>query len=84
LQQELAAVRSQGYATDDEEYELGMRGIAAPIRDDTGRSVAAVGVAGPTQRLSRTQLLDFAGAVGEAAAAISLRLGNRANTPFAP
>ena len=84
LQEELAAVRAQGYATDDEEYELGMRGIAAPIRDDTGRSVAAVGVAGPTQRLTRAQLLDYAGAVGEAAAAISLRLGNRANTPFAP
>jgi IclR family KDG regulon transcriptional repressor len=77
LQAELAVIRSQGYATDDEEYETGVRGIAAPIRDDTGKSVAAVGVAGPAQRLTKAQLLDLVGPVSEAAAAISLRLGDR-------
>jgi DNA-binding IclR family transcriptional regulator len=84
LREELAAIRAQGYATDDEEYELGMRGIAAAIRDDTGESVAAVGVAGPTQRLTRTQLLDISRLVCEAAAAISIRLGSKLDAPFNP
>ncbi len=43
----LAAVRQRGCAVENEESELGMVCIAAPIRDDTGAVVAAVGIAGP-------------------------------------
>ncbi|MDB5974017.1 MAG: IclR family transcriptional regulator [Nevskia sp.] len=77
LHEELAKIRTRGYATDDEEYEIGVRSIAAPIRDDSGNSVAAVGVTGPTQRLTKSRLLALAGHVNEAAKAISLRLGDR-------
>src|SRR5665213_1216747 len=77
LQEEVAKVRARGYATDDEEYELGVRSIAAPIMDDSGISVAAVGVTGPTQRLSKNRLLTLARHVVAAAKAISLRLGAR-------
>jgi DNA-binding IclR family transcriptional regulator len=72
---ELAKIRARGYATDDEEYELGVRGIASPIRDDSGNSVAAVGVSGPAQRLTKNRLRALAGHVKDAAKAISLRLG---------
>jgi len=77
LREEFAKVRARGYAIDDEQYELGVRGIAAPIRDDTGMSVAAVGVSGPTQRLSKSRLPKIARDVNAAAKAISLRLGAR-------
>ena len=40
-------VRQRGCAIEDEESELGMVCIAAPIRDDSGAVVAAVGIAGP-------------------------------------
>ena len=40
-------VRERGYAIEDEESEIGMRCIAAPVRDGTGAVIAAVGVAGP-------------------------------------
>jgi len=60
LQEELATVRISGYAIEDEEYELGVRGIAAPIKDGRGNAVAAVGITGPTQRLTRARLLDLA------------------------
>ena len=53
LNEEFAVIRARGYATDDEEYEVGVRGIAAPVRDDSGVPVAAVGVTGPTQRLTK-------------------------------
>jgi IclR family transcriptional regulator, KDG regulon repressor len=77
LKEELATIRARGYATDDEEYELGVRSIAAPISDDSGNSVAAVGVTGPTQRLTKNRLLGIARYVTAAAKAISLRLGDR-------
>jgi IclR family KDG regulon transcriptional repressor len=60
LEEELASVRVSGYALEDEEYELGVRGIAAPIKDGSGNAVAAVGITGPTQRLTRARLLDLA------------------------
>ncbi len=77
LQEEFAVIRARGYATDEEEYELGVRGIAAPIRDDSGVPVAAVGVTGPTQRLTKSRLLSLVRHVNAAAKAISARLGDR-------
>ncbi|MEU1706391.1 IclR family transcriptional regulator C-terminal domain-containing protein [Streptomyces sp. NPDC005706] len=41
----LAEIRAQGYALADEELESGLRSIAVPVRDRTGRAVAAVNVA---------------------------------------
>ncbi|MBD0420509.1 helix-turn-helix domain-containing protein [Streptomyces sp. TRM S81-3] len=41
----LDEVRAQGYALVDEELEAGLRSIAVPVRDRTGRAVAAVNVA---------------------------------------
>ncbi|MFF3636476.1 IclR family transcriptional regulator C-terminal domain-containing protein [Streptomyces sp. NPDC002250] len=41
----LAEIRAQGYALADEELESGLRSIAVPVRDRSGRVVAAVNVA---------------------------------------
>ena len=82
LKEELAQIRTRGYATDDEEYELGVRGIAAPIRDDSGLPIAAVGITGPTQRLTKTHLLSLGRHVTAAAKEISLRLGDRSLGAF--
>ncbi|CAL9448642.1 hypothetical protein SUDANB58_02405 [Streptomyces sp. enrichment culture] len=41
----LERVRAQGYALTDQELEEGLRSIAVPVRDGTGRAVAAVNVA---------------------------------------
>ncbi|AOR33764.1 IclR family transcriptional regulator [Streptomyces fodineus] len=41
----LAEVRAQGYALVDEELEAGLRSIAVPVRDRSGRAVAALNVA---------------------------------------
>lgn len=46
----LAGVREQGYALVDEELEEGLRSIAVPVRDRTGRVVAALNVAMHTTR----------------------------------
>ncbi len=41
---ELARVRSQGYATIDQEVELGLRSIAVPLNNIHGRTLAALNV----------------------------------------
>ena len=78
LRQVLDEVRQLGYAIDDEESEVGMRGIAAPIRDISGKVIAAVGLAGPIQRLTKKDLRGFAPQVMATADAISVRLGHKA------
>jgi DNA-binding IclR family transcriptional regulator len=77
LGEALADIRRRGCAIEDEESEIGMRAIAAPVRDDSGGVVAAVGVAGPVTRLSRRTIATFVPHVIDTAAAISRRLGHR-------
>ncbi len=46
LRQELQRIRERGYAIDDEEEELQIRCIAAPVLNHVGELVAAVGITG--------------------------------------
>jgi IclR family transcriptional regulator, KDG regulon repressor len=75
IRQQLRIIRQQGYAVENEESEIGTRGVAAPVRDAEGFVVAAVGVAGPSQRLSRRALTGFVPHVIGTAEMISTRLG---------
>lgn len=47
LERELALVKARGYARDNEELELGVRCIAAGIRDDTGKLMAGLSISAP-------------------------------------
>ena len=75
LLQILEEVRQTGYAIDDEESEVGMRGIAAPIHDISRRVIAAVGLAGPVQRLTKKDLRALVPKVVATAEAVSAQLG---------
>jgi IclR family transcriptional regulator, KDG regulon repressor len=77
----LATARADGYAFDDEESEMGMRGIAAPVYDSSGHVVAAVGLCGPTQRLTKKSLRSMLPQLLETTEAISMRLGYRPVMP---
>lgn len=76
----LAKVRESGYAVDDEESEIGMRGLAAPIFDATSNAVAAVGLVGPVQRFTKQAQRQFVPLVLQAARGISARLGHSGPT----
>ena len=76
LRTELLAARQRGYARNLHESELGVMSVAAPIRDASHRTVAALSVAGPADRLEQHELT-FAEATMRAAAVISRRLGHR-------
>ena len=52
LKAELRRARAQGWALVDQELEQGLRSVAAPIRDRTGRTVAAINVSVAATRTS--------------------------------
>ena len=77
LKRALDEVRLAGYAIDDEESEEGMRCVAAPVRDISGKVIASVGLVGPTQRLTKKDLRSMASEVVATGEAVSFRLGWR-------
>jgi DNA-binding IclR family transcriptional regulator len=52
LQRDAAAARARGYAFTIDELEDGLTGVAVPVRGPRGELVAALGISGPTSRLS--------------------------------
>jgi DNA-binding IclR family transcriptional regulator len=56
LKKHLQVVAEQGYAIDNEELDIGVRCVGAPIRDYTRRIVGAVSISGPSMRFSDERL----------------------------
>lgn len=78
LKEHLKVVRSQGFAIDDEENERGIRCVAAPIYNETGKAVAAISISGPAFRITKKVIQDsLKKEVMETAYKISQRLGFR-------
>jgi DNA-binding IclR family transcriptional regulator len=59
LERELSLVRALGYARDNEELELGVRCMAAGIRDDSGKMVAGLSISAPADRLQEEWVEDL-------------------------
>jgi DNA-binding IclR family transcriptional regulator len=74
-------IRTRGYATVDEEFEMGVVGASAPVYDFRGRITAAINVSAPKTRLGPH--LDEVGAlVARVAGELSAQLGaNGARKP---
>jgi len=77
LLRELSKVRDQGYALDNEENNVGARCVAAPVLDNFGRPVAAVGVGGTTAQMDKSALGRAVRAVKQAAREIAEGIGYR-------
>jgi len=75
LRAELARVRASGFAIDNMEHELGVRCVAAPIRNHTGVVIASLSVSGPAARIREADIPRLAERVKEVAAKLSNQLG---------
>jgi DNA-binding IclR family transcriptional regulator len=80
LERELALVRARGYARDNEELELGVRCIAAGIRDDVGKLIAGLSISAPADFVQD----DWIDQLCRTAAQISSALGHDAEDPPTP
>jgi IclR family KDG regulon transcriptional repressor len=80
---ELATIREKGYAVDDEEHEVGVVCVAAPVFDSS-QVVAAISASGPADRIRQEMDdLELTDQVLSAAVEISARLGRMAVPPGA-
>ncbi len=75
LQAELARIRAQGYAFDNEEKNMGMRCVAAPILNSYGEVIAGISVSGPTARMTLDRIDEICQSVMKQAEALSFGLG---------
>jgi IclR family acetate operon transcriptional repressor len=83
LRENLIEVREVGYSVDDEEKNLGMRCIAAPVFDVSDEAVAGISVSGPISRVGEGDVSHLSCAVKDAAQALSLAIGGK-GTPTKP
>jgi len=74
LRAHLDLVRRQGYAVDDEEYEAGVRCVAVPVYDHQRKLAGAIGISGPSTRVTIERLPDLANAAAEIGRALTVRL----------
>jgi IclR family transcriptional regulator, KDG regulon repressor len=56
LKKHLKVIAEQGYAIDDEEMDVGVKCVGAPIRDYTRRIIGAVSISGPSMRFTDERL----------------------------
>jgi IclR family acetate operon transcriptional repressor len=75
LRHELERTRLRGYATDNEENEIGARCVGVPILDGAGRPLAAISISGPTARIDNGALGAMSERLWKASREISSRLG---------
>lgn len=73
---ELENVRKQGYAVDDEENNVGVRCVAAPVVDSAGEVQVAIGVSGTISQVNEETLPKISEFVREAARKLSKQLGH--------
>jgi IclR family transcriptional regulator, KDG regulon repressor len=84
LEAELSRVRLNGFALDDEENEMGICCVGAPIFDYTGSVIAAISISGPNGRIDRERCLHLGPLLRESAQKISRRRGFAGQVNFYP
>lgn len=75
LEIELDKTKKRGWALDNEEHELGVCCVAAPVRDFTGKVIAALSISGDKNSIVNGRQEQLAGIVVNAANEISKRMG---------
>jgi IclR family KDG regulon transcriptional repressor len=77
FRRELAKIREQGYAVDNEEETIGCICVAAPLFDRKGLVVGAISVSGISSRMTATRVAHLGPRIRETCLSLSQRLGFR-------
>jgi IclR family transcriptional regulator, KDG regulon repressor len=75
LMRELESIRKKGTSVDNEELNLGVKCVAAPIRDRSGAVVAAISLSGPAQRFTPSAVRRFEKEIKRTSMEISKMIG---------
>jgi DNA-binding IclR family transcriptional regulator len=78
LKNQLKLIAKQGYAIDDEEFDMGVKCVSAPVLDYTRKIIGAVSITGPAMRFDTERMeKKLIPQVMKSAAVVSSRLGYR-------
>lgn len=75
LKADIAQIRHRGYAIDNEELSLGLRCVAAPVYNHTGKPTYALSVSGPAQRMTQEKIYAIQSKLVPLCHQISRRIG---------
>lgn len=75
LKEQLATIKQRGFAVDDEEATIGLRGLGAVILASSGEAIASISVSGTTSQINPDNLANLAAKVIQTATAISQECG---------
>lgn len=77
MKKELSLIRQRGFAIDEQENELGVRCIGAPVFNHKGEVEGAISISGPTIRVTKERVPEFADILIKHCKLISKELGYR-------
>jgi IclR family KDG regulon transcriptional repressor len=77
LRKEVKTIRKAGYAFSEEEIDIGVRALAAPIFDHEGKIAAGLVVFGPAQRIDDQKKEKILKSILECSRKISKRIGGK-------
>ncbi len=77
LRKEVRAIRKAGYAFSEEEIDVGVRAVAAPVFDHEGKIAAGLVVFGPTQRIDEQKKEKILKSILECSKKISKMIGGK-------
>ena len=75
LMEQVASVRTQGFAYDNEESSIGVYCVAAPIRDQSSEVIAAMSIGVPDNRLAPGRMEELRSLILQYASRLSRMLG---------
>jgi len=75
MKEELSTIRKQGYGFDEIEHEEGMRCVAAPIYDRSGKVIASISISGPIIYVTHFRMPELTDELLKTAKEISYQLG---------
>jgi IclR family acetate operon transcriptional repressor len=75
IKRELEIIKQDEVAFDDEEYMIGMRSAASQVRDESGSVIASAAFLGPSSRINKQKMKQYAPMVKNCAMEISRALG---------
>lgn len=79
LKEELKRVRERGWSIDDEEHEQNIMCLGAPIKDYTGKTIAAISVSWPLFRFDKSNFEKIVNRIKETTNELSRILGYTEN-----
>ncbi len=81
LKREVELTRKRGFSLDNEEFNLGVRCLAAPVFSSDGTVTAALGITASTMRFTKERIPEMADKVRAAASELSQLMGHAESRP---